>query len=269
MDVDKNMIRVFPVRTDHTPVDGMAFIGEPPENINFDPWIPVAISITFTWHILEGFKLWHKWKKYFHNVSIGGPAFKQPSNSFVSNRFVRGGVTFTSRGCARKCPWCYEVNEEGFREIKPIIPGYIVWDPNLFQCSDKHIREVFKMAQKQIKPIVFAGGLDFRLLNKWHIELFESITIGKLYFAIDTLDILKIAERKIKLFLNKPSTWKYVYTLCGFRETLKEAKNKVKNIKNIGLIPKVMLYQNDKWKHYTKDWLNLKNENLITGSNFE
>lgn len=268
MDADRDLIRVFPVRTDHTPIDNMSFVGLPPKNMYFDPWIRVAISITFTWHISEGVKLWHEWKKYFYNVSIGGPAFKQPCNGFMPERFVRAGVTFTSRGCIRKCPWCYEVYEGGLKEINPIAPGYILWDPNLFQCSDKHIREVFKMLQKQSNPAIFAGGLDFRLFNEWHINLFQTIKIGKLYFAIDTLEILKIAERKVKLLQNKPSAWRNVYVLCGFQETLKEAKNKVKNIKNLGLIPKVMLYQNDNWKHYTEDWLNLKNENLITESNF-
>ncbi len=44
------MIRVFPSRTQWTPTDDMAFVGEPPLFRPPDRHIPVRVSVTFTWH---------------------------------------------------------------------------------------------------------------------------------------------------------------------------------------------------------------------------
>ena len=95
-------IRVFPRRTSHTPRDRLAFIGDPPL---FRPRVEdvseVHISVTFTWDIPEARRLERAWGALYPVVRIGGPAFGQITTDFTPGRYIKHGVTFTTRGCDR------------------------------------------------------------------------------------------------------------------------------------------------------------------------
>ncbi len=261
-----NYIRVFLRKTDYTPRDKFAIIGKPTEKIldTFSKEIPVAISVVYTWDVQEGLELFKEWKKYFKNVKIGGCGFKQPSKGFISGEFIRKGVVYTSRGCNRHCAYCYNRYEGKLREYSTIEKGWSVWDANLLQCSDAHIIKVFNMLRKETHPIIFSGGFDMRLFNEKHLELLNSVNTDRIYFATDVNESIEAAKRVYKLLANKPKSWRNSFTLCGFNgETIQQAKDKIKKIKDIGFVPKVMLFQTDQWVHYSDEWLQLKEENII------
>jgi hypothetical protein len=102
--VVSGIIRVFPRKTSLTPNDPLAYVGDPPL------WRPEAdevhVSVTFTWDIEEGQRLKEAWAQYYPVVKIGGPAFASETNDFEVGKYVKPGVTFTSRGCNNHCPWC-------------------------------------------------------------------------------------------------------------------------------------------------------------------
>jgi len=104
------MIRVFPRRTKWTPTDDLAFVGDPP--LWEVPDLQVSVSVTFTWDLPEAARLQRAWKaKMMHqrsrvSIAYGGPALGDPGGEFVPGRFVKEGVTVTSRGCSKNCPWC-------------------------------------------------------------------------------------------------------------------------------------------------------------------
>lgn len=106
------MIRVFPRKTKWTPDDDLAFVGEPTLFLPEDQ--PVKISVTFTWDITEAERLYRAWSEYYSDVEMGGPAFDDHGDHFVPGRFVKSGVTITSRGCSKDCPWCLVPKREGW-----------------------------------------------------------------------------------------------------------------------------------------------------------
>ena len=105
-------IRVFPRRTSMTPTDELSFIGDPP--LFRSDADEVHISVTFTWDLKEGHRLRDAWANYYDVVKIGGPAINgELPDEFVPGMYVKHGVTITSRGCNRRCPWCLVPDREG------------------------------------------------------------------------------------------------------------------------------------------------------------
>ncbi len=131
------MIRVFPRRTKWTPTDELAFVGDPP--MFRPPEQPVRVSAVFTWDIPEAIRLKWAWSSYYSDVQIGGPAFDDPGGEFIPGRFIKHGVTITSRGCPNRCPWCYVPGREGLIKEFPIVSGWIIQDNNILACRRPHI----------------------------------------------------------------------------------------------------------------------------------
>lgn len=252
------MIRVFPQRTSFTPVDPLAFIGHPPEDRPTDIDCPVRISVVFTWDIDFAADLYISWSKIYSDVKIGGPAFGDAGESFTAGRFLIWGTTITSRGCIRKCKFCYVPKREGqLRELK-IVPGNIINDNNLLACSELHIRNVFEMLKSQ-KAAIFKGGLDARLLKPWHIKLIDSIKTRELWFACDSKEAL-VPLRQISpmLFHIKPYKKRCYVLLDPQKDSLESAFHRLRDIYNIGFWPHAQLYKGDKEIVYSKEWRDLQ-----------
>ncbi len=249
------MIRVFPRKTKWTPTDELAFVGDPP--LIRPPIQPVYVSCTFTWDIEEAKRLASAWKQYYPDVYIGGPAFGDPGGEFEPGRFVKSGVTITSRGCPNKCPWCYVPRREGkIRELE-IRPGWIVQDNNLLACSDNHLLNVLIMLQKQKHPVVFSGGLDSTRFTKWHSVLLKSIKVKELWFACDSEVSLQYLE-KVRTLLDYPQRKMRCYVMVGFNgEKIEDAQWRLEIVYKIGFDPFCQLYRGEGEQPYGKDWLAL------------
>jgi len=252
------MIRVFPNRNKWTPIDEFAFIGDPNLFIPKNRKIPVYISITFLGDVSEGKRLLEAWKPFYDDVKLGGPAFDNPGGEFISGRFIKKGVTITSRGCPKYCPWCFVPKREGkIRELE-IKPGYIIQDNNLLACSEGHIRSVFDMLKEVGKPAKFSGGLDTTLLQDWHRDLFDSVKINELWFACDTRAALKPLERVARILDGIPQRKRRCFVMIGFnRESLWDAEDRLERVFNMGFDPFCQLYQNERKHEYDKEWRSL------------
>ena len=251
-------IRVFPTRTQWTPDDEMVFIGDPPLFRPADENTPVFISITFRWHIPEGKRLLRAWKALYRDVRLGGPAFDDEGGEFTPGMFLKEGCTITSRGCVKKCGWCVERNHP-LRTIG-IKPGWIVQDSNLLACPEPHIRAVFEMLRQQKRRIFFNGGLDKHFLKEWHRPLFDSISIGELWFACDVLSDLAALEKTLPILDGIPLRKRRCYTMIGYEnETLYDAERRLERVFDLGFMPYCQLYQpDDGVKTYTRSWRELR-----------
>lgn len=247
------MIRVFPHRTKWTPSDALAFIGSPPLFRPEDRSIPVRISVTFTWHKARAELLAAEWREHYDDVQVGGPAFGDPGGEFMPGRFLKEGCTITSRGCPRNCAFCDVTRREGTIRTLPIQPGYIVQDNNLLACPESHIRAVFDMLKEQGRRIYFNGGLDKYYLKEWHRALFDSISLGELWFACDTRNDLKPLERASKILEGIPLRKRRCYVLIGFdkEETPADANRRCAEVLRLGYMPFAQLYQGDQFFHYS------------------
>lgn len=246
----KNIARVFPQKTNMCPVDNDVYFGRPPGLLDLK-YDEIHISCTFTRHRDVEF-LAYSWEKY-GTVRIGGPAFGDPGGEFTPGLYVKEGVTITSRGCIRNCPFCYVPGREGrIRELK-IHAGNIIQDNNLLACSKGHIKKVFEMLRCQ-KKIDFVGGLDCRLLEDWIIEELRSLKIYQLWFAYDSTKcesaIKRVAEKLTPFFSRNKLR---CYVLVGYgNDTVEKAEGRLRTIYELGFLPFAMRYD----KHYqsTNEW---------------
>ncbi|MHC4121994.1 MAG: radical SAM protein [Planctomycetota bacterium] len=251
--VNKKIARVFGRKTNMTPVDEDVYFGVPPSLLELK-YDEVHISLTFTGDL--DVSMWaHLWRKH-GTVKVGGPACGDPGGEFVPGLYLKKGVTITSRGCIRNCPFCYVPGREGkIRELK-IHAGNIIQDNNLLACSKSHIKAVFEMLKTQ-KAIDFAGGLDCRLLKDWIIEELRSLRIKQLWFAYDSTAYkaaLQRAGEKLQKYFNRDKLRCYV--LIGYgNDTLNSAEARLRRAWEYGFLPFAMLYEP---KMYTKDWYVLR-----------
>jgi len=247
------MIRVFPRRTKWTPIDDLAFVGDPP--LFRPPDQPVRISVTFTWDIPIAKRLLKSWSDHYSGVQVGGPAFDDPGGEFVPGRFLARGRIITSRGCVRRCPWCLVPGREGRIRELPIKDGWDVIDNNLLACSRNHIDRVFDMLERQPEPIKLSGGLDSRLLKKWHVDRIKKLRLKYMFFACDypgaeveLFDVLDLTE---DFSIEK----RRCYVMIGFDgESLEQAEKRLRTVYNMGFLPYAMLYRSKQEKARCNEW---------------
>jgi hypothetical protein len=261
----KKIARVFPRRTNATPTDAYAFVGEPnfstlPEDIE-----EVHISATFTWDLSEAERLAEVWDRVAP-VKIGGPATDMRGEEFVPGRYLREGYLITSRGCFNHCWFCTVTRREGnvVREL-PIRDGWNVLDDNLLACSEIHIRSVFAMLNRQKRGTAqFTGGLEAARLKAWHVELLKSLRPKQMFFAYDTPDDLPPLEEAARLFRAAEYGTRQIlrcYVLVGYpADTFPDAEHRLRTVMQLGICPMAMLYRDQantttlEWRRFQRQW---------------
>lgn len=182
-------------------------------------------------------------------VKLGGVAFGDAGGEFVPGKYVKQGITFTSRGCNNNCPWCFVRQREGEITELPIVPGNIIQDNNFLQTSRVHQAKVFEMLKTQ-RQIEFRGGLEARLVTSWFAdkcaELQRNHRLRSLWFAADNdagieplgeaLNILKSAG------FNVTDHSVRVYAL-SYGTDLDKDEQRMKAIFDLGGMPRCQLYR--------------------------
>lgn len=254
------IIRVFPRRTSHTPIDDMAFIGDPPlERPEADE---VHVSCTFNWDKPKAERLKLAWGQYYPTVKLSGPAYDDPCSGFTPGMYLKEGITVTSRGCNRDCPWCLVPKREGKIRELPIYPGNKVQDNNLLQCSPDHIDKVFDMLRSQTR-IEFTGGLDARLVTHQIADRIRGLKVEQVFLACDTEESIKPLRKAIKL-LQLPRHKLRCYVLLKYDpdETILRALARLVQVWEAGAKPSAQLYQPagqfikypPEWTRFQRKW---------------
>lgn len=255
---DIRILRVFPRRTSMTPDDALVRIGPPglydirvgraqPE-LDADE---IHVSCCFTWDRRLCADLAQTWELAQPGlpVLIGGPGWPSENGpadgEFVPGRYVRDGVTFTSRGCPNKCPWCLVPAREGALHELPIQPGHIVQDNNLLACSRKHFEQVCGMLAAQKRAAKFAGGFEAARLRPWHVELLRQLRIEEVWLASDgpTLTAgFRQAVSKLRSFL--PLRKVRAYVMIGYKdEGVRYAEDRLLEVYHAGALPFAQIYR--------------------------
>lgn len=240
-----------------TPRDGLVFIGDPPL------WRPdaseVHISVTFTWDIEEGYRLYNAWRQYYSSVKIGGPAIENHVTDFIPGLYLRHDVTITSRGCTRKCPWCLVPDREGDIKLLKIRPGYIIQDNNILATPRFHQEKVYSMLSVQSRSAKFSGGIDAHLVDDWVVEQFRQLRINEIFLAADTKGSLKVLARAVEKLAFLGRNKLRCFVMIGYDgETTVEAEERLREVWNIGCLPFSQLFQPpDQYIKYSKEWRDL------------
>jgi len=239
-----NIVRVFPRRTSATPDDDLAFVGDPPM---FLPRADeVHVSCTFTWDRPEADRLAKAWANQGYSVSVGGPAYDAPTGDFIPGMYVKPGMTITSRGCIRRCSFCFVPKREGKLTLLPIKPGWDILDNNLLACPRPHIEAVLAMLETQSKPAQFTGGIDARLCEPWFAKRLGGMRVQILYTAYDVPSARPHVERAIKMLRDEGLSQRQVgcYALVGHDgDTLEHAESRLEWVFQTGGTPFAMFYR--------------------------
>ena len=257
------VLRVFPRRTSATPVDDLAFIGEP--DFFCPPADRVDISCTFTWDLPEVRRLVTAWGRRYPDVRLGGPALDDPGGPFVPGHFLRPGYTITTRGCPNRCPFCLVPDREGPLRCLPIKAGHIVQDNNLLAAPFKHFRKVIAMLGAQPRAARFPGGLCVHRFRPRHLDLLQTIRVRELWFAYD--EAAQLADLHLALHLCRHAglTRRKLrcYVLIGYRDdTPAAAETRLEEAWEAGALPFAMPYQpadrqivrNGEWRRLVRQW---------------
>ncbi len=126
-------------------------------------------------------------------------------------------IGFTTRGCIRKCEFCFVPEKEGkireYRKVEDIWRGkgdLLLLDNNILAMPEKFM-EVLEFCKTKKIHVDFNQGLDCRLVNE---DIASAINQNKPFFttvrfAFDSLDYIKSVYKTCKLI--KGSCFWYVY----------------------------------------------------------
>ena len=255
------LIRVFPRKTKATPTDALAFIGEPSLFSTADR---VHISVAFTWDLPEAERLYGLWR-HIAPTDIGGPATGNKSGDFIPGLYLKKGYVITSRGCPNHCWFCSVWRREGELRELPITEGFNVLDDNFLSCSDKHIKDVFTMLEKQKNKPQFTGGLEPQKIKQWHIDEMLRLKTHKMFFAYDGPEDREPMFQAGKMLQASGVTlnsWiPHAYCLIGYPgDTIDGAEKRLIECLEFGFIPMAMLYRDNsgkrsiEWARFQTTW---------------
>lgn len=116
-------------------------------------------------------------------------------------------IGYTTRSCPRKCAWCmvWRIEKEflikkNWRDMIDISkPKIIFWDNNFLASPIEHITDVLIQCAEWNLPIDFNQGLDARIFNEEHAQLFSKTKIIPLRFAFDDMNEDKFVQDALKL----------------------------------------------------------------------
>lgn len=266
---EMKIARVFPRRTKATPHDSLAFVGEPPTLLpKNDPLWEVSeihVSCTFTFDKSYAEYLAEQWEIFGVPVIIGGPAYDDPGDEFVTGLYLDDPYVITSRGCPNHCFHCDVWRRIIGLQEYPIKNGWILQDDNILACSEKHIRAVFDMLGRQKHGPVLSGGLEAKLLKPWHVELLQKVKPQEMFFAYDTPDDYEPLVEAGKMLNEAGFTLKsrkaLSYVLIGYRgDTFEKAEKRLINTLKAGFMPFAMLYVDHEgrtrygWDDFQRMW---------------
>ena len=246
-----SVIRVFPRRTTATPVDPLAFIGEPPFPELLPPADRVEVSCTFTWDMPAARRLVKSWRRFFPDVRLGGPATDDCPGDFEPGRFLRPGYVITSRGCPNRCSFCLVPDREGPLRTLPIHDGWDVLDNNLLACPQAHIDAVLEMLARQPVKARYTGGLEALRLSADIARQIVEVGFDIAYTAYDRPPQRRHVQRAVAA-LRYFGGWSErqaqrkigVYVLCGYSGDSEVAiEKRLRWIVGLGATPFPMFYR--------------------------
>jgi hypothetical protein len=206
------------------------------------------VDVTFTADKPRAESLAEDWRSV-GPVKVGGVAYGDPGQEFVTGRYIKPGYTFTSRGCPRRCWFCSVWKRDPIPRLLPIQDGWDVLDDNLLACPEDHVRAVFAMLARQGRQVQFTGGLEALALQDYQVGLLADLKPRpNCFFAYDPGDPFETLESAARRLLSAGFTAcshrLRCYVLIGYpRDTFAAAEKRLTDMVRIGFSPYAMLWE--------------------------
>lgn len=184
-----------------------------------------------------------------------------------AQQIVDAGIGFTSRGCIRRCPFCFVPKKEGeFRqdsEIKDIINPrsnvIILHDNNL--TADPYCIEKLHEIRDRNLIVDINQGCDVRLMTTEIAQAMSEVHhLRSLHYAWDLMGFEKRVIEGIKIISRFiPASKHMCFCLVGFNTTFEEDMYRVKKLQSLGVRPYIMRYNERRddirMNHFAR-WIN-------------
>lgn len=155
-------------------------------------------------------------------------------------------IQFYSRGCIRKCPFCCVRAKEGYikavdpMELNPKGEWIEVLDNNFFANPDWKIAVEHLYKQKQ--PVKF-HGVDVRIMTEEHAYWLNKLKLkNNVHIAWDLPEIDLRPQLKEMLKWLRPDDIT-CYILIGFNSTREQDYERLRYLKELGILPFVQPYR--------------------------
>ena len=248
--------------------DHQHFYG-PPDLFAPVPVDRILVSATFTWDRSRAESLATQWQAQYPRaeVLLGGPAYGDPGGEFVPGRWLRRGVTITTRGCPGCALPCLVPGREGGIRTLPIVDGWNIQDNNLLAAPRAHVERVCEMLDRQPRAAIFSGGIEARrlLAAPWFVERLKTLRVERLFLAYDrppdrepVVEAIRVLR---EIWTNPRKVGCYVLVGRG-EDTIPEAEERVCTIFRAGGMPFAMLWRGEEstnrfepgWKQFVRRW---------------
>lgn len=183
-----------------------------------------------------------------------------------ATQIVNAGMGFTSRGCIRKCSFCFVPKKEGeFRQentieeiINPKSNVIILHDNNL--TADPYYIDKLNEIRDRKLVVDINQGCDVRLMNEEIAKAMSEVKhLRSLHYAWDLMQFENQVIDGIKMLSKYVKPYKHMcFMLVGFNTTFEEDMYRFKRLRELKVDPFVMVYnqKNDiRLKHFAR-WVN-------------
>ena len=167
-----------------------------------------------------------------------------------AQQIVDAGIGFTSRGCIRKCPFCFVPKKEGeFRqdqEIKDIINqrrNVIILHDNNLTADPNCIDKLHEIRDRNL-IVDINQGCDVRLMTPEIAQAMSEVHhLRSLHYAWDLMGFENQVLEGIKIMSKFIPTSRHMcFCLVGFNTSFEEDMYRVKKLTEIGVRPYIMRY---------------------------
>lgn len=184
-----------------------------------------------------------------------------------AKEIVDAGMGFTSRGCIRKCGFCFVPQKEGeFRdvaEIKDLInprSNVLILHDNNFTADPFCIDKLKEIKERELK-VDINQGCDVRIMTDEKAYWLGQVKhLRSLHYAWDLMGFEKQVLEGIEVLSKHVKKYKHMcFMLVGFNTTFEEDMYRFKTLTSLKVDPYVMRYNERKddirLNHFAR-WVN-------------
>lgn len=183
-----------------------------------------------------------------------------------ATEIVNAGIGFTSRGCVRKCPFCFVPVKEGSlkqdQEIQNIInpkSNVIVLHDNNLTADPNCIAKLHEINERKL-VVDINQGCDVRLMNEDIAKALSEVKhLRSIHYAWDLMGYEKQVLEGIKTLGKFIRPYRQMcFVLVGFNTTFEEDLYRFRMLSEMKIDPYVMIYNqipDVRLKHFAR-WVN-------------
>jgi len=172
-----------------------------------------------------------------------------PDYTVSFNRKLNSSISFTSRGCVRKCQFCnvkdlepeFFVKNNWEKDISPDLHTITFWDNNWLASPNFELdcEKIVKIG----KRVDFNQGLDARLFDEYKAKIISRINLDPVRFAFDDISYVKSVLKAIRLAKNYFNSEIRIYVLYNFKDTPEDFFYRINLLNQEGVLAFPMEYR--------------------------